>query len=555
MQKYYDLGTYSRTITTSSAEAQLWFDRGLIWCYGFNHQEAAVCFDRAIKADPDCAIAYWGLAYVKGCNYNKPWVAFDPDDARQSIATAFAATQAATSLKNKASSVERLLIEALPSRYQLGEPVDDLTRWNDDFASAMREAYKQAPDDPEVATVFAEALMNRTPWQLWDTKNGVVALGADTDEVVAVIERAFAARSGYSHPGLLHMYIHTMEMSPFPERALPAANALRNLVPDAGHLNHMPSHIDVLVGDYLSAISSNSAAIEADRRYLAREGALNFYTLYRCHNYHFKIYAAMFAGRFATALDTADEMIATLPDDLLRVESPPMANWLEGFVSIRQHVLIRFGRWRDILAQDLPQDQGLFSVTTAMIWYAKAVANGVIGDIAAARTCAAQFDAALARVPAGRTIFNNRFIDILAIAREMMLGEIAYREGRYEPAFAHLRKAVELDDSLPYDEPWGWMQPARHALGALLLEQGHVDQAASVYRADLGIDSVLPRACRHPENIWSLSGYHECLLRQSKAEEADRVAGRLRELEKLADVQVRFSCFCRKRAFSQNPVF
>ena len=550
MQDYYDLGTYRRPISTSSAEAQRWFDRGLIWSYGFNHHEAAVCFDRAIAADPDCAIAYWGRAYVRGCNYNKPWVAFDPDEARQSIATAYAATQKAISLKSNASSVERLLIEALPSRYQQAEPVDDLARWNDDFASAMRAAYQQSPDDLEVVTIFAEALMNRTPWQLWDIKNGVVASGADTKEVLDVLEKALSANGGYSHPGSLHMYIHAMEMSPFPERALPAANALRTLVPDAGHLRHMPSHIDVLIGDYSAAITTNSAAIEADRKYLAREGAVNFYTLYRCHNYHFKIYGAMFAGRFATALETANEMITTFTDDLLRIQSPPMANWLEGFVSIRQHVLIRFGKWEDIVAQDLPHDQELYCVTTAMIWYAKAVANGVIGDVTAAKACAAEFDGALKRVPAARTIFNNRCIDILAIAREMLLGEITYREGQYHPAFAHLQKAVELDDSLPYDEPWGWMQPARHALGALLLEQGYVDQAAGVYRADLGIDTVLPRACRHPENIWSLKGYQECLLQQGKVEEARKVAKRLGELEKLTDVQITFSCFCRKKAFS-----
>lgn len=548
MESYYDLGRYARTITTASPEAQLWFDRGLIWCYGYNHQEAAVCFDRAIAADPDCALAYWGLAYVSGCNYNKPWLAFDPEDARAAVATAFAATQKAVSLKGKASTVERLLIEALPSRYQLGEPSDDLERWNDDFASAMRDAYAQAPDDPDVATIFAEALMNRTPWRLWDLKGGVVAPGADTEEAVAVLERALAAEGGAAHPGLLHMHIHALEMSPHPERALASANALRDLVPDAGHLRHMPSHIDVLVGDYAAAIAANGAAIEADRKYLAREGPVNFYTLYRCHDFHFKIYGAMFAGQSATAMGTADEMIASIPEALLRVASPPMADWLEGFVSVRQHVLVRFGRWDDIIAQTLPDDGELYSVTTAMIWYAKAVAHGVLGDLAAAESCAVEFDEALARVQASRFLFNNRCTDILAVAREMMLGEIAYRARRFEAAYTHLRAAVSLDDALPYDEPWGWMQPARHALGALLLQQGHVDEAAAVYRADLGLDAALPRPLRHPDNIWSLKGYHECLVRQGRAEEAQSVGHQVAALERLADVPVRFSCFCRKSA-------
>lgn len=548
MESYYDLGRYARAITTASPEAQLWFDRGLIWCYGYNHQEAAVCFDRAVAADPDCAMAYWGLAYVSGCNYNKPWMAFDPEDARTAIATAFAATRKAVSLKDRVSPVERLLVEALPSRYPHGEPADDLERWNDDFAAAMRHAYTQAPDDPDVATIFAEALMNRTPWRLWDIKGGVVAPGADTEEAVAVLERAVAAEGGAAHPGLLHMHIHALEMSPHPERALASANALRDLVPDAGHLRHMPSHIDVLVGDYVAAIAANGAAIAADRKYLAREGPVNFYTLYRCHDFHFKIYGAMFAGQSATALATADEMIASIPDALLRVQSPPMADWLEGFVSVRQHVLVRFGRWDEIVAQVLPADGDLYSVTTTMIWYAKAIANGVLGDLVAATACAARFDEALARVQAGRVLFNNRCTDILAVAREMMLGEIDYRAGRFEAAFVHLRAAVALDDALPYDEPWGWMQPARHALGALLLERGHVDEATAVYRADLGLDAALPRPLRHPDNIWSLKGYHECLLRQGRAEEAQDVGQRVAALEQLADIPVRFSCFCRKSA-------
>lgn len=542
---YFDLGTFRVEITTSSPEAQLWFNRGLVHCYAFNHQEAHECFSAALEADPDCAIAYWGKAFVLGCNYNKPWVAFDPSDAARSIDEALVATQKAMDLRAKTLQFERLLIEALPYRYQAGASRDELEKWNDDFASEMRKAYAQMPDNLEIATIFAEAMMNRTPWQLWDIKAGKIADGADTQEILDVLEKALNS-GGMSHPGILHMYIHAMEMSPNPERALPVANALRNLVPDAGHLNHMPSHIDVLVGDYVAAIESNTAGIEADTKFLAKRGPLNFYSLYRCHNYHFKIYGAMFAGQYETAITTANQMLDTLPQELLRVESPPMADWLEGFVSVKQHVMVRFGRWHEIIAQELPADRDLFSVTTAMIWYAKAVAHGVLGNVADAKACAAEFDAALARVQESRYLFNNRCSDILAVAREMMLGEIAYREQLYPQAFEHLRDAVALDDGLPYDEPWGWMQPARHALGALMLEQGHVEESLAVYEADLGLNGSLPRACQHPDNIWSLKGYHECLLKLGRAAEAEAVRTKIEKLEKTSDVSIKFSCFCRK---------
>ncbi|MGN6143949.1 MAG: hypothetical protein ACTHOP_10200 [Mesorhizobium sp.] len=542
---YFDLGTFRVEITTASPAAQLWFNRGLVLCYAFNHQEAYECFSIALKADPGCAIAYWGKAFVLGCNYNKPWGAFDPADAARSIDEAIEATQKAMDLREGASQFERLLIEALPYRYQAGSSRDELERWNDDFAGEMRKAYAQMPDNLEIATIFAEAMMNRTPWQLWNINAGRIADGADTQEILDVLEKALNA-GGMTHPGILHMYIHAMEMSPYPERALPAANALRKLVPDAGHLNHMPSHIDVLVGDYVAAIDSNTAGIEADGRFLAMRGPLNFYSLYRCHNYHFKIYGAMFAGQYETAITTANEMLSTLPEDLLRVESPPMADWLEGFVSVKQHVLVRFGRWNEIIGQDLPVDQGLFSVTTAMIWYAKAVAHGVLGNVADAKACAAEFDAALSHVQESRYLFNNRCTDILAVAREMMLGEIAYRERHYPQAFEHLRNAVALDDALPYDEPWGWMQPARHALGALMLEQGHVEESLAVYEADLGLNKTLPRACQHPDNIWSLKGYHECLQKLGRETEAETVRAKIEKLEKASDVSIKFSCFCRK---------
>jgi tetratricopeptide (TPR) repeat protein len=319
-------------------------------------------------------------------------------------------------------------------------------------------------------------------------------------------------------------------------------------VPDAGHLQHMPTHIDVLCGRYRDVITWNELAIEADRKYLEHEGALNFYTLYRCHDYHFKIYGALFLGQIEPALEAAGEMAAALSDELLRIEVPPMADWAEGFVPMRLHVLVRFGRWQEIIDEPFPADPVLYCTTTAMLHYAKGVAHAALGDVAAGSEQRRLFREAVARVPDTRYLFNNTCLDVLAVAAEMLEGEIAYRSGDFDEAFAHLRRAVELDDNLPYDEPWGWMQPARHALGALLLEQGRVQDAEAVYRADLGLDDTLPRPCRHPGNVWSLHGYHECLTLLGKDDEATAVKAQLDVALAEATVPIAASCFCRGAA-------
>ena len=544
----YDLGTHSRKVTTASSEAQAWFDRGLAWCFGYNHDESVACFRKAVEADPGCAMAFWGVAYSSGCNYNKPWEAFDEEDAKRSLGQAFEHARLALDRVGHASETEAALIRALQCRYQSPDvPANEVFRqWNDEYADAMREAHLGFPQDLDVATLFAEAIMNRTPWALWDLETGDVAEGALTAEAVGVLEGAMQRDGAYGHPGLLHMYIHLMEMSPHPERALKAADALRTLVPDAGHLCHMPTHIDVLCGHYERVVSSNHAAVLADRKYLDHRGPLNFYSLYRCHNHHFKIYGAMWLGRYRTAIESAEEMISTLPEELLRQESPPMADWLEGFLSVKQHVYVRFGKWREIIDQDLPEDRDLFCMTTATMHYAKAVACAATERVSEAERHAEMFEEAAESVPESRTIFNNTCRDILRIAHEMMKGEIEYRKRNHDAAFAHLERSVALDDSLPYDEPWGWMQPTRHALGALLLEQGHVDRAASVYRADLGLDSTLPRALHHPDNVWSLRGYHECLTRLGRDGEASLVRQRLDLAQARADVAIRSSCFCRQ---------
>ncbi|MFJ5556931.1 tetratricopeptide repeat protein [Streptomyces sp. NPDC093250] len=542
---YYDLGTHGRPVTTSSAEAQLWFDRGLVWAYAFNHEEAVLCFEKAAEADPDCAMAHWGIAYALGPNYNKPWEAFDDDELVSAVERAHRAVERAHEKAVHATPVEQALVEALRARYPQARAAEDCSVWNEPYADRMLAVYESAPGDLDVATLCADALMNVTPWQLWDLRTGRPADGARTLEAKAVLDGALATEAGARHPGILHMYIHLMEMSPTPEAALTVADRLRGAVPDAGHLHHMPSHLEVLCGDYRRVVSDNTAAIAADEKYLQRAGAMNFYTLYRVHNIHFKIYGAMFAGQSKIALDAAAQLEATVPEKLIRVQSPPMADWLEGFLGMRVHVLIRFGRWDDILALPFPDDQDLYCVTTALLHYARGVALSATGATDAAEAERRSFRAAVDRVPASRMLFNNTCQDILAIASAMLDGELAYRKGEYDTAFAALERSIELDDNLPYDEPWGWMQPTRHAYGALLLEQGRVAEAEAVYRADLGLDDTLPRPQQHPNNVWALHGFHECLLRTGKTGEAAIIARQLQLAAALADVPIDASCFCR----------
>jgi tetratricopeptide (TPR) repeat protein len=542
---YFDLGRHHRRVTTTSAEAQTWFDRGLAWTYGFHHEEAQRCFERALEADPECAMANWGIAYVVGPNYNYAWDDFDPASLSSSLSTARIARENAERLATRTTEVEQALIATLAARYPVTDAAEGDPGWCEGHAAAMRTAYRCFPDDLDVAALFAESLMNVTPWQMWDLPTGAPADGAHTVECREVLERALATPEARVHPGVLHMYIHLMEMSPTPEAASEAADLLRDLVPDAGHLRHMPSHIDVLTGSYRKVIDANQAAFEADQRYVDVGGVMNAYTLYRCHDLHFLVYGAMFVGDRATALDAADRLVQAIPDSLIRLESPPMADLVEGFVAIRVHVMIRFGMWEELIAEPLPEDYELFSATTAVVHYGRGVAFSATGRVAEAERERELFRAARARVPESRTLFNNTVADLLAIASEMLDGELLYRRGDHDEAFAALRRSIELDDHLPYDEPWGWMQPTRHAYGALLLEQGHVEEAAAVYAADLGLDDSLPRALRHPNNVWSLHGYHECLTRLGRHEEADAVKADLDAAQALADVPIVASCACR----------
>ncbi|NVK96953.1 hypothetical protein KQ247_19265 [Ruegeria pomeroyi] len=545
----YDLGQYSCPVTTAAPEAQLWFDRGLIWTYGYNHAEAAACFRRALEHDPDCAMAHWGLAYASGPNYNMPWERWDSATRAEALATSYDASQAALARVAGGTPVEQALIRALPARYPQRELDADMHRWDHDFADAMRAAFAAHPGHLDLRAIYAESLLNLTPWQMWDLATGQPAAGAATREAQEVLETALSEAPGaMHHPGLLHLYVHLMEMSPTPEKALKAADVLRTLVPDAGHLVHMPTHIDVLCGQYHDVVHWNRRATLADRKYLDREGAFNIYTGYRIHNCHFAIYGALFLGQMQPALEANRDLWDSVPEEMLRMESPPMADYFESYMAMGPHILIRFGRWDEAIALEPPADPDLYRTLTATVHYARAVAFAATGRVAEAEAEEQVFLAAAARVPESRLLHNNRVVDLLEIAKEMLRGEIEYRKGSYDLAYAHLRRSIELDDTLPYDEPWGWMQPTRHALGALLFEQGHVDEAETVYRADLGLGGQLSRAAVHPDNVWSLKGLHDCLKARAETVEIIQIRQRLDLALARADRAVGASCFCAQAA-------
>lgn len=546
---YYNLGTYSRPVTTQSPEAQRWFDRGLMWTYGYNHEEAVECFKKAIGLDPSCVMAYWGVAYGLGCNYNRPWKIFPPKRVAKVMQEARQAIQQAAEHFDKVTAVERALCQTLEKRFQAEGAHDEevLCAWNYDFAHAMREVYQEFPEDWDVATLFVEALINCNPWRLWNLQTNQPAEGAFAEEALAVIEKGLQqveVAQAPPHVGLLHIYIHVLEMSPYPERALKVGDVLRDLIPDAGHLKHMPSHIDILCGYYYNAIVANDRATEANNKFLARAGEVNEYTFYRAHDIHFKIYAAMLMGQYRTALAAAHDMQTLAHEDLLRLERPPMAFTLEGMVSLKLHVLVRFGKWAEILEEPFPADKTLYCNTTAMLHYAKGIAHATLGNLAAADAQREAFKVAQTKMDKHRYIFNNTCADILKIAEAMLNGEVEYHKGHYEVAFAHLKQAVYLDDHLVYAEPWGWMMPTRHALAALLLEQGYVEEATEIYRADLGLDATLSRPFQHPDNVWSLQGYLDCLEQLGKHQEAAIWQPRLNLAKARADVEIKASCFC-----------
>ena len=540
-------------MTTSSSEAQVWFDRGLLWAYSFNHEEAVRCFIRATEYDPNCAMAFWGIAFGIGPNYNKAWNLFDRENVKSSVKIATDALNTANKLAAQATPVEQALITALAARFPpLDDIPDDLRPLNHAYADAMRVVYQVYSSDIDVIVLFVEALMCISPRGLWDLDTGKPT-GDHTVEARRVIEAVLARTDGRDHPALCHLYIHLMEMSPFPECALPPADRLRRLVPDASHLLHMPTHIDFAVGDYRRAVDSNHEAMVADDKYFANETASNLYVAYRVHNICAKLYAALISGRYQDAKSSAEKLEEIIDINVLSITSPSMADWTEAFLGNLAHVYIRFGRWEEILQLELPTNRSLYCSKTATILYARAIALSALGRIEEAEAAQREFEAARAAVPTSRmNSLPSKQVDVLAIAAAMLTGELEYRKGNHEVAFSNLRKAAELEDALPYADPPPWMQPVRHALGGLLLEQNRLKEAETVFREDIGLAENYPRRKARLNNVWGLHGLYECLVRSGKTEEARCIEIPRDIAMASADVPITTSCYCRLSAVGNS---
>ena len=550
MDKYFNLGNYSRPITTSVEAAQTWFNRGLIWCYAFNQEEAVRCFEKVVELDPDCAMGYWGIAYAAGPFYNKPWEWYGDEERRQAVPYCHQFAVKARQLKLKASLLEQGLIDALCQKHPTAMAASDADyqHWPQAYADAMRDVYRDFPDDLDVICLCAEAVMNLTPWKLWDLQRGIPAKDACTEEAIEILEQGLALVGNNNlvpHPGILHFYIHVYEMSPTPEKALPHADQLRNLCPDCGHLVHMASHIDSLCGHWQDAVDANTRAIAVDHEYLKLRGTEEFYMISVLHNHDLKMWAAMFLGKFESALEAADGICNLVSAEMLEREEWYLSSTLEGYYSSRAHVLVRFGKWQQICDEALPEDQQLYPITSILMIYAKAIAHAALGDIEKGRYYQDLFGELYRAVPDWHLMANNPTRDILAVARQMMNGEVEYHAGNHELGFEYLREANQLFDALEYSEPWPWEHPPRHALGALLLEHNQVEEALQHYEDDLGIGNRLPRCVQHPGNIWALHGYHECLTRLGRADEAAVIKPRLDELISHSDIEINSSCCCR----------
>jgi tetratricopeptide (TPR) repeat protein len=522
--RFYDgFGGYARAVRTTSPEAQRWFDQGIQLLYGFNHDEAVRSFQEAARLDPDCLMAWWGISYGSGIDINN--ASMSKEEGR----LAFDAAQEAVRCAGLpgADPTEAALARAVHARYAWPLP-EDRKALDQAYADGMAAAWAAARSDPDVGALYAESLMDLQPWDYW-TKDGEPK-GRAT-EIAAVLERVLAQRP--DHPGANHFLIHALEASPDPSRAEAAADRLIDLVPGSGHLVHMPSHIYVRVGRYADASDSNARAIAADRAYLALAPPPGFYNFYYAHNLHMLAFASMMEARFEQALDAARRLEREVPESFVK-ENAAVA---DGLMAAPLHVLIRFGRWDELLAEPEPPAYRLAS--RAMRRYARGVALAALERPADARKELEAFDERAALVPADWKFGNNAAADVFALARHMLEGEILYREGRADEAFQTLRAGVALEDALVYDEPPGWMQPLRHALGALLLAAGRAPEAEETYRADLAA---------HPGNGWSLLGLEQALAAQGKVDgipslQAERALAWAR-----ADTRPGSSCFCQPGA-------
>lgn len=510
-------GGYERTISTESAEAQAWFDQGMQLLYGFNHDEAIRSFNLAAKADPGAAMPWWGVAYANGININDPAMT-----AQRSEAARYAADMALARM-GASSPVEQALIRAVSARYEWPAP-EDRSHLDQAYAAEMQSVYERFPEDPDVGALYAESLMNLQPWDLW-TKAGEPKGRAE--EIVAVLEGVMGRYP--DHPGANHFYIHAVEASSDPGRAVAAADRLRSLVPGSGHLVHMPSHIYIRVGRYGDAALSNEQAIAADRAYFEVAPPPGFYSMYYGHNLHFLAFASMMGGNSGKSIEAARALEAEMPEGALR----EFAMVIDGIMPTTLHAMVRFGKWDDVLAE--PEYAEFRLVSNAVRRYARAIAYAAKGMTDEARSEMALFEEAVAEIPADWKIMNNLVSDVVPIARLMMEGETLWREGDRAGAYAKLREAVVLEDQLVYDEPPAWMTPVRHSLGALLVAGGEFAEAEAVYRADLA---------KNPNNGWALTGLQQALFGQGKAQDAMAMNAQIASAFAGADVKPGSSCYC-----------
>ena len=480
------LGDLHHPVSTKNPQAQQFFDQGLRFIYAFNHDEAARSFQHAAELDPRLAMAYWGVAEAVGPNYNDP-----ADPARYK--RAHDSVQKAGELSEEASPSDQAYIQALAHRFP-ADPKSDLKKAAEDYRDAMRQVVQEFPDDLDAATLFAEAGMNLHPWGLWHV-DGTPEAG--TDEIVATLESVM--KRDPNHLGAIHYYIHAVEASPTPERALAGANKLAELAPGAGHIVHMPAHVYIRTGDYDAAVKTNEKAAEVDRAYIKATGAQGIYPMmYYSHNLHFIAMCGAMNGSYDEARKNADLLAANVGPHVK--DMPP----LEGFMTIPLAVEIRFHHWNEILK--MPQPDAAMKTATVFWHFGRGLALAGTGKTANAE---AEYkivsDAEEATPP--DVIFqmpiNNKAKDIMKIAKDVLGAKIAIAKKDNPSAVSMLRDAVAIQDTLKYGEPPDWFYPVRESLGAALLMNGDVAEAEKVFRDDLD------RNLRNPRSLW---GLHQALL-------------------------------------------
>jgi tetratricopeptide (TPR) repeat protein len=495
------LGDLHHPVSTHNLEAQKFFDQGLRFIYAFNHDEAARSFQHATELDPKLAMAYWGVAEAVGPNYNDP---ADPDRYKH----AHDAVQKAVDLSSTASSSEQAYIQAMAKRFP-ADPNSDLKIAAEDYRDAMREVSRQFPDDLDAATLFAESGMNLHPWGLWH-QDGTPEAG--TDEIVATLESVI--KRDPNHLGAIHYYIHAVEASNNPERALAGANKLAALAPNAGHIVHMPAHIYIRTGDYEAAVQTNQKAAEVDRAYIKETGAQGIYPMmYYSHNLHFVAMCGAMNGRYAEARKNADLLVANVGPHVK--DMPP----LEGFMTIPVAVEIRFHHWNEILKMPAPDPS---MKTATVFWhFGRGLALAGTGKIADAESEYKIVSEAEAATPPD-VIFqmpiNNKAKDIMKIAENVLGAKIAMAKKDTAGAISQLREAVAIQDKLNYGEPPDWFYPVRENLGGALLMSGDSAAAEKVFREDLD---------RNPRNPRSLFGLQQSLLKQKRDYDAGFVRKQL----------------------------